>query len=175
VRPTVSCGSRKTARLRPVITGWFSAFEKLDQPRTNDPVAFDAGDQKFATATYDPISQYRAAAVTEFFVRQGLTRDVLQKQYRDQVGYLRQLFDAKGFDREVISHANTRPLEETGGFLALKSPYARTIRARLLEKGIYTDARDQIIRFGPAPYTTSQQCEAAMDALEEEVSFIVNG
>ncbi len=161
--------------LRPVITGWFSAFEKLDQPRNNDPVAFDAGDQKFATATYDPISQYRAAAVTDFFVRQGLTRNVLRKQYMDQVGYLRQLFDAKGFHQEVIRHANTRPLEETGGFLAIKSPHARSIRAKLLEKGIFTDARDQIIRFGPAPYTTSQQCEAVMDALEEEIHGIVNG
>ena len=161
-------------KLRPVITGWFSAFERLDQPRNSDPVEFDAGDQKFATATYDPISQYRAAAVTEFFTRQGLTREVLQKQYKSQVGYLRELFNSKGFDEEVICHANTRPLDETGGFMALKSPHARTLRAKLLERDIFTDARDQIIRFGPAPYTTSQQCEAVIDALGEEVRLIVN-
>jgi kynureninase len=162
-------------KLRPVITGWFSAFERLDQPRNSDPVEFDAGDQKFATATYDPISQYRAAAVTEFFTRQGLTREVLQKQYRSQVGYLRELFNSKGFDEEVICHANIRPLDETGGFMALKSPHARTLRAKLLERDIFTDARDQIIRFGPAPYTTAEQCEAVIDALEEEISLIVNG
>lgn len=156
-------------KLRPVITGWFSAFKQLDHPRTDDPVDFDDGDQKFATATYDPISQYRAAAVTEFFIRQGLTKEVLQKNYRSQVRYLRSLFDAKGLDPEMIRHANTRPVEQTGGFMALRSPQAREIRAKLLEKDIFTDARDEIIRFGPSPYTTSGQCEQVMDALEKVV------
>lgn len=157
----------KSCKLRPVVTGWFSAFSTLDHPRDDKPVVFDEGNQKFATATYDPISQYRAAAVTEFFIKQGLTKDVLYKQYHGQVQYLRDLFDDKKFDREVIRHGNERPLDETGGFMALKSAKAREIRAMLLEKGIFTDARDQIIRFGPAPYTTSEQCEKVMDALEE--------
>jgi selenocysteine lyase/cysteine desulfurase len=156
-------------KLRPVITGWFSAFEQLDHPRTNEPVEFDDGDQKFATATYDPISQYRAAAVTEFFIRQGLTKEVLYENYHAQVSYLRSLFDAKEIDPNVIRHANNRPIEETGGFMALRSPYARKIRAMLLEKDVFTDARDEIIRFGPAPYTTSEQCEQVMDELEEVV------
>ena len=157
-------------KLRPVITGWFSAFEQLDHPRTDEPVAFDDGDQKFATATYDPISQYRGAAVTEFFIRQGLTKEVLLENYHAQVSYLRSLFDAKGFDPEVIRHANTRPIEQTGGFMALRSPHARKFRAKLLEKDVFTDARDEIIRFGPAPYTTSAQCEQVMDKLEEVVN-----
>lgn len=160
----------KDCKLRPVITGWFSAFSTLDHPRDDKPVVFDEGDQKFATATYDPISQYRGAAVTEFFIRQGLTKDVLLKQYRDQVEYLRDLFDSKNFDEAVITHANNRPLNETGGFLALKSPKARDLRAMLLEQDIFTDARDQIIRFGPAPYTTSEQCKKVIDALEECVN-----
>ncbi|PWN06088.1 aminotransferase class V-fold PLP-dependent enzyme [Rhodohalobacter mucosus] len=157
-------------KLRPVITGWFSAFEQLDHPRTDEPVEFDEGDQKFATATYDPISQYRGAAVTEFFIRQGLTKEVLLENYHAQVSYLRRLFDAKGFDTEVIRHANTRPIEQTGGFMALRSPHARKFRAMLLEKDVFTDARDEIIRFGPAPYTTSEQCERVMDKLEEVVN-----
>ncbi|MCC5913629.1 MAG: hypothetical protein JJU46_04570 [Balneolaceae bacterium] len=160
----------ENCKLRPAITGWFSAFSKLDHPRTDEPVEFDDGNQKFATATYDPISQYRAAAVTEFCVRQGLSRDVLLKQYRSQVAYLRELFDGKSFDPEMIRHANKRPIGETGGFMALKSPNARELRAMLLDRGIFTDARDEIIRFGPAPYTTSEQCKKVIDALEECVS-----
>ena len=162
----------KNCELRPVITGWFSAFSTLDHPRDDKPVVFDDGDQKFATATYDPISQYRGAAVTEFFIRQGLTKEVLHNQYSSQVNYLRKLFDEKGFDPEVIRHGNERPLHETGGFMALKSPHARELRAMLLEREIFTDARDQIIRFGPAPYTTSGQCEKVIDALDECVKAL---
>lgn len=155
--------------LRPAITGWFSAFEQLDLPRTDEPVTFDDGDQKFATATYDPISQYRAAAVTEFFQKQGLSPDVLKKQYRSQVRYLRHLFDENNFEGSGIEHANKRPLEETGGFMALRSPHARKIRAQLLEKNVFTDARNDIIRFGPAPYTTSEQCEQVISELFDTI------
>ncbi|MDR9407888.1 MAG: hypothetical protein RI573_03505, partial [Balneolaceae bacterium] len=144
--------------LRPVITGWFSAFEQLDHPRDDQPVSFDDGDQKFATATYDLISQFRGAAVTEFFQKQGLTPEVLRKQYSSQLSYLRDLFDEKNFEGSGIEHANTRHLDETGGFLALRSEKARNLRAMLLEKNIFTDARDDILRIGPAPYTTSGQC-----------------
>jgi len=144
--------------LRPVITGWFSAFEQLDHPRDDQPVSFDDGDQKFATATYDPISQFRGAAATEFFQKQGLTPEVLRKQYSSQLLYLRDLFDEKNFEDSGIEHANTRPIDETGGFLALRSEKARNLRAMLLEKNIFTDARDDILRIGPAPYTTSGQC-----------------
>lgn len=151
--------------LRPVVTGWFAAFETLDHPRDDKPVSFDDGDQKFATATYDPISQYRAAAVAEFFQKQGLSSDMLRDQYSAQLSYLRSLFNEKKFDPAKIKHANKRPLEESGGFLALRSPHARKLRAMLLEQNIFTDARDDVIRFGPAPYTTSDQCEQVMEAL----------
>lgn len=149
----------ENCELRPLITGWFSAFEQLDQPRGDQPVKFDEGDQKFATATYDPISQFRAAAVTEFFIKQGLSPDVLRKQYSSQLRYLRELFDDQNFKGSGIEHANTRPVKESGGFLALQSENARKLRASLLEKDIFTDARADILRIGPAPYTTSRQCE----------------
>ena len=160
----------KDCDLRPVITGWFANFDKLDEPQTSDEIQFDDGDQRFATATYDPISQFRAAAVVDFFRKQGLTPDVLKNQYRSQVQYLRELFEEKNYEGSEIECSHNRPPEETGGFLSLKSPHARTIRATLLDKGIFTDARDQILRLGPAPYTTSNQCESVIDALFEELS-----
>ncbi|MCC5941601.1 MAG: hypothetical protein JJU37_08680 [Balneolaceae bacterium] len=158
--------------LKPIITGWFSAFEQLDHPRTDGPVQFDDGDQKYATATYDPISQFRAAAVTEFFQVQGLTPQVLRNQYSAQLSYLRSLFDEHNFEGSEIEHANTRPVEESGGFLALRSPHARELRAALLEKDIFSDARDQIIRLGPAPYTTSLQCEKVIKALFDSLKSL---
>lgn len=159
----------KSFDLRPVITGWFASFETLDKPQTSGPIEFDDGNQRFATATYDPISQFRAAEVAGFFRKQGLTPTVLRKQYSDQVQYLRNLFDEQNKDTYQIEHSQKRPLEETGGFLSLRSPNARKLRTNLLEKGIFTDARDEILRIGPAPYTTSKQCEQIINALFKEI------
>jgi selenocysteine lyase/cysteine desulfurase len=158
--------------MRPVITGWFASFATLDKPRNSDPVQFDEGDQRFATGTFDPISQYRAAAVVAFFDDQGLTPELLRKQYSAQVGLLREKFLSKNFDTDVIRLTHNEPLENTGGFLSLTSPIARELRADLLEREIFTDARDQILRFGPAPYTTTAQIELAIDELEKSVKKI---
>lgn len=159
----------KDCTLRPVVTGWFASFSTLDQPRDEAPTHYDEGNQRFATGTYDPASQFRAAKVVEFFRKQGLTPEVLRKQYRRQVGLLRKLFLEQDFDPDTIRLRHQKPLEQNGGFLALQSPHARNIRASLLEKGVYTDARGDILRMGPAPYITTEQIEQAMDALSESV------
>lgn len=160
----------KDCDYRPAITGWFAAFSSLDKPRTNEPVEYDNGNQRFASGTYDPSSQFRAAKVVEFFQEQGLTPKVLRAQYKAQVGLLRELFLAKGFDHSLIRLTHEKPLEQNGGFLSLTSPHARDIRAKLMDNGVFTDARGEILRFGPAPYITSSQIEQAMDMLNKVVA-----
>ena len=59
--------------LRPVVTGWFSEFTALADRQRPDRVAYGEGGDRFAGATYDPTSHYRAAAVFDFFREQGLT------------------------------------------------------------------------------------------------------
>lgn len=156
--------------LRPAITGWFAAFSSLDKPRDGGPVTYDDGNQRFATGTYDPASQFRAAKVVEFFEDQDLTPKILHQQYLDQVELLRKLFLEQDFDPEIVKLRHERPLEENGGFLALRSPFARTIRAKLMDKGVFTDARGDILRFGPAPYITSDQITQAMAELGKAVN-----
>lgn len=160
----------KDCELRPVITGWFASFSTLEKPRNNDPIHYDYSDQRFASATYDPSSQFRAAKVVEFFDEQGLTPEVLRSQYQDQVGLLRSLFLEKDFDPSVIKLTHTESLSRNGGFLSLTSPKARDLRADLLSRGIFTDARDQILRFGPAPYTTEAQIEEVMEELKLSIN-----
>lgn len=155
--------------LRPAITGWFASFSTLDEPRSEGKIHYDDGHQRFATGTYDPSAQFRAAKVVEFFEQQGLTPDILRQQYLNQLTKLRTLFKGKDLDPEIIKLRHNKALEENGGFLALQSSFARTIRAQLMEEGIYTDARGDILRFGPAPYTTAEQIEQAMDALAKIV------
>lgn len=150
---------------RPAITGWFASFSTLDEPRTDEPVEYDHSNQRFASATYDPSSQFRAAKVVEFFQKQELTPAVLRKQYLAQVGLLRELFETKNFDPSVIRLTHNEPLEKNGGFLSLTSPHAREIQNMLMEKGTFTDARGEILRLGPAPYTTSSQIKEVIEEL----------
>ncbi len=159
----------KDCTLRPAITGWFASFSTLDEPRNMQPVEYDDGNQRFATGTYDPSSQFRAARVVEFFREQGLTPEVLRSQYLAQIRMLKNLFREQNFDSEIIKLYHQKPLKQNGGFLALQSPHAREIRAALLEKNVFADARADILRLGPAPYTTSRQIEQAMKALAESV------
>jgi selenocysteine lyase/cysteine desulfurase len=162
----------KDCDYRPAITGWFAAFSSLDEPRNNEPVQYDHDNQRFASGTYDPSSQFRAAKVVEFFREMGLTPDVLRKQYMAQVGLLRDEFKSKNFDPGLIRLTHEQPLELNAGFLSLTSPKAREIRADLMENGVFTDARGEILRFGPAPYTTTDQIRMAMDKLEEVISTL---
>lgn len=162
----------KDCDYRPAITGWFAAFNSLDEPRTTDPVEYDFGNQRFASGTYDPSSQFRAARVVEFFQEQGLTPEVLRNQYKTQVGLLRERFLSMNFDPSVIRLTHETPLERNGGFLSLTSPHARGLRAKLMENGVFTDARGEILRFGPAPYITTSQINQAMNELGKTVQEI---
>ncbi|HEX6982657.1 MAG TPA: aminotransferase class V-fold PLP-dependent enzyme [Balneolaceae bacterium] len=158
--------------LRPAVTGWFASFSTLDKPQNDEQVSYDDGNQRFASGTYDSTSQFRAAKVVEFFEEQGLTPSVLREQYLNQVKLLKKLFLEQGFDPGIIKLRHDRPLEQNGGFLALRSPFARTIRAKLLENGVFTDARADILRIGPAPYITTQQIEQAIEELATVVKQI---
>ncbi|MFN1835940.1 aminotransferase class V-fold PLP-dependent enzyme [Balneola sp. MJW-20] len=159
----------KNCELRPAITGWFASFSTLDAPRTDAPVEYDHSDQRFASGTYDPSSQFRAAKVVEFFREQGLTPEVLRKQYLAQVALLRNEFESKGFDEDIIRLTHREPVERNGGFLSLTSPHAREIRAILMDNEVFTDARDVILRLGPAPYTTEAQIKAVVNELHKAV------
>ncbi len=163
----------KDCDMRPAITGWFASFSTLEKPRDNSPTHYDHSDQRFASGTYDPSSQYRAAKVVEFFEEQGLTKEILRDQYVQKVELLKKHFLDKDFDPSVIRLTHDKSIaEHNGGFLSLTSPKAREIRAELLARDVFTDARDQMLRFGPAPYTTTTQIEDVMVALDEIVDTL---
>lgn len=162
----------RSSGLWPVVTGWFASFGTLDRPRGREAVAFDPGDQRFATGTYDPVSQYRASGTVRFFERNGLTPTILQTQYQLQTALLRRLFLARDPDPAQIRLAVESPQVPLGGFVAFRSPGAREISAALRRRGVYTDARGEILRAGPAPYTTSSQCREFIDVLVEATESV---
>ncbi len=155
------------SRLRPVATGWFAEFGELTARKAVGEVAYTAGQDRFAGATYDPTSHYRAAAVFDFFERQGLTAELLREVSQHQVGRLRERFDALNLDPAVIDRDREVPLERLGGFLTLETPHAGEINRRLKERDMMTDFRGDILRLGPAPYLSDAQLDRAIELLGE--------
>ncbi len=155
-------------RLRPVVTGWFGEFSRL-AGEPDGEVAYDDGPGRWAGATYDPTSHYRAARVFDFFAAEGLTPDRLREISRHQVGLLAAGFDALDLDPRVVTRDRATPLERIGGFLALECARAEALAAGLRERGVWTDHRGRRLRLGPAPYLADAQLRDAIAALGEVV------
>jgi kynureninase len=150
-----------------VVTGWFSEFTALEDRQGPGRVAYGTGGDRFAGATYDPTSHYRAAAVFRFFQEQGLTAELLRKVSRHQIGLLAAEFDGLDLDPAVVGRDRSVPLEEIGGFLALHAPGATGLVRRLRERGVWADARGDVLRLGPAPYLSDRQLRDAVGILGE--------
>ncbi|MGW1941039.1 kynureninase [Streptomyces goshikiensis] len=158
--------------LRPVITGWFSEFSRLSGRTLPDTVGYPAGAARFAGATYDPTSHYRAARVFGFLAAERLTPALLRRVSLRQVALLARHFDALGAPDELVTRDRTGSPHEFGGFLALHTPYAAQLQQGLARRGVLTDSRGAFLRFGPAPYLSDAQLAAAMDALAAELAAL---
>jgi kynureninase len=154
--------------LRPIVTGWFSEFARLTK-QVKPGVAYGEGGAKWASATYDPTSHYRAARVFDFFEEQGLTPDVLRRSYAHQISLLAERFDALDLDPKKVTRDRSVPLTAIGGFLALESPHSEELKRGLQQRNVQIDIRGTTMRFGPAPYLSDAQIIAAVDALAEAV------
>ena len=108
----------------PIVTGWFAEFADLTGHHEPNAVTYAPGALRFATATYDPVSNYRGARVLRFFAEQGLTAAFLRDSYQRQLGVLVAAFDALDLSAEVITRDRGAPVERLGGFLSLIAPRA---------------------------------------------------
>ncbi len=155
--------------LRPVATGWFADFDGLARDRPRAPVAYGPGPARFAGSTYDPTSHYRAAEVFRFFRDQDLAPALLREVSQLQIGLLAESFDSLDLDPAIVDRDRSVSLDQIAGFLVLRSPRAGEISARLAERGVFTDARGEALRLGPAPYLSGRQLRDAVTALGEAV------
>ncbi|GAB3476466.1 aminotransferase class V-fold PLP-dependent enzyme [Amycolatopsis cihanbeyliensis] len=153
------------AGLRPVVTGWFAEFGTLAEEPDPDRVVYARGGDRFAGATYDPTSHYRAARVLRFRAERGLTPEFLRTVTQHQLGLLADRFDRLDLPESVITRDRGVPLTEFAGFLALRCRDAAGLRQALAERGVSTDSRGEYLRLGPAPYLSDAQLESAIAAL----------
>jgi kynureninase len=156
---------------RPLITGWFAEFGLLAHPGIGgpQPIGYADGPDRFAGATYDPTSHYRAAAVFDFFDRQGLDITLLRQISQHQIARLCTGFDALGLDPAVITRDRSVAIADRAGFLALASARAAAIVDGLQLRGVAADARGGVLRLGPAPYLEDRQIDDALTALGDVV------
>jgi kynureninase len=147
--------------LRPVITGWFSEFGELAAATRAGEVRYGAGAARFAGATYDPTSHYRAAAVFAFHERLGLTPARLRDISRRQVTRLRQGIESLDLPPGV-ARVEPIPDERRAGFLAIRTPHAAALVSALRARHLFADSRGDVLRLGPAPYVSDAQLSDAI-------------
>ena len=147
---------------RPVITGWYADFESIANT-SNQQVNYGNGGQRFAGATYDPTSHYRAVEVFKFFVDYGLSPTLLRAINQHQTALLLDRFDTLDLPASFISRDHSVTTQQRGGFISLKSAYAALITKKLHQQKVFCDRRGDTLRIGPAPYLCDRQLHDAMD------------
>ena len=152
-------------RLRPVATGWYTEFDSLSEKHDPGQVGYGRAGHRFAGATYDPCSNYRAAAGFDFFDRKRLTPELLREVSQHQIGLMIESFDRLALDPQLICRDVDVPLSQIGGFLVLWSNRAGEICRTLKAAGVTCDYRNNGLRLGPAPYLCDDQIRDAIERL----------
>ena len=150
------------SELRPVYTGWFAGYAELANRRTDGPVGYAVdGATRFAGSTFDPASTLRARAVARFFDTRGLSVEALRTISLAQTSRLiRAVQDLPG-----VTLATPTADADRGGFVSLRTPDALALSTAIREDGVYTDARGDMLRLGPAPYLLDAELDEAVALL----------
>jgi selenocysteine lyase/cysteine desulfurase len=144
---------------RPVITGWFAEFGNLTGPPDGVKYREDAG--RFWGATLEATPFYRFNGVRRMLDEAGLTTADVAAHARG----LMQAFQGAARDGRAgrLDRAELlNPIDGDGvraRFLAYRHADAQDWRKRLLDAGVVTDVRDDVIRFGFGLYQDTADVE----------------
>lgn len=159
----------RDCELRPVHSGWFAEFSALERVDTTHDVVYDRGPARFAGATYDPTSHYRAASVFDFFQHHGLTPALLREVSQHQITTLLTELMRTRIISEHFFLDDTIPVEQRAGFLVVTSPIASALKSDLAVANVHVDIRGHQLRLGPAPYLCDDQLRYAVDQIAQAV------
>jgi len=150
--------------LRPAYTGWFADFAALGHERSPGRVAYGPGGDRFAGATFDPSGVYRAEAVLDHFDRFGLDVAALRAI---SVRQTRLLIDELAGAAPLASSDDDA---RRGGFVSLRVAGAEGVVEALRARGVFTDARGDLLRLGPAPYLTDDELREGARQVREALA-----
>ena len=149
---------------RPVITGWFAEFGDLSGPPGGVQYRSDGG--RFWGATMDATPLYRFNGVRRMLDEAGLTTaDVSAHAHALMARF--EAATAAGETGRLSTAELINPLTGADGrarFLAFRHHDAPAWKARLLEAGVVTDVRDDVIRFGFGLYQDAEDVERLIAA-----------
>ncbi|MEA3262840.1 MAG: class V aminotransferase [Pseudomonadota bacterium] len=142
---------------RPEYTGWFAAFDDLAAKQGGVGYAPDGA--RFLGSTFDPSGLYRFNAVQRMLAREGLTTKAISA-HCDQL-------------KERFLSADPLPglaliSDPRARYLAFKGELAPSLHDLLMDWGVFTDIRDDVLRIGFAIY----QDEGDVDDLLARLSDI---
>lgn len=144
---------------RPVITGWFAEFGDLEGPPGGVRYRTDGG--RFWGATLEATPFYRFNGVRRMLDEAGLTTADVAAHARTLMQAFQSAVEAGQAGR--LDRAELlNPFDGEGArarFLAFRHPDAQDWRKRLLDAGVVTDVRDDVIRFGFGLYQDEADIE----------------
>lgn len=144
---------------RPVVTGWFAEFGDLSGPPGGVLYRSDGG--RFWGATMDATPLYRFNSVRRMLDQAGLTTADISAHAHG----LMERFQAAATGGEAGRLDAATLINPLSGdarrarFLAFRHDDAPAWRARLLDAGVITDVRDDVIRFGFGLYQDEADVE----------------
>ncbi|MDP3370108.1 MAG: aminotransferase class V-fold PLP-dependent enzyme [Brevundimonas sp.] len=148
---------------RPVITGWFAEFGDLSGPPGGVQYRSDGG--RFWGATFDVTPLYRFNAVREMLDEAELSTADVSAHARG----LMQRFETAVAEGEAGRLSEARLINPLTGdaararFLAFRHDRAAAWKSRLLDAGVVTDVRDDVIRFGFGLYQDAADVERLIE------------
>lgn len=139
----------QNCKIKPTLTGWFAGFQDLENK--NSSITFPEDGYRFAGSTMDYTALYRLHAVLKLYRDRHITVDethayvqLLQRNFLDCI------------DSIQHEHINRKNLilvdpQNHGHFFSFKMPtfdICNQVKNELLSRGIITDSRGNILRFG---------------------------
>lgn len=148
---------------RPMLTGWYAAFDKLDGRAGGIGYAPDA--RRFLGATFDPSGLYRFVAVRDMLAREGVSTAGVSAHVaslRDQL--LTGLDGTPLADAELLNPPGAGPQAR---FIALRSVHASEWQAALLSREVIMDVRGDVLRIGLGLYHDGTDIDQFCDAVRK--------
>ncbi len=146
---------------RPVLTGWYAEFDDLAAPPGVVGYAPDA--RRFLGATFDPSGLYRFVAVRDMLAEQALDTAAISAHCCALMkGFLGGLDATPLAAADIVNRPGATGCRQAR-FLALRHPDAARWQAALLDRGVITDVRGDVLRIGFGLYQTAADVTRLMD------------